>query len=100
LKFKNFMHLAIGFFLTTIIIPIEMMMSEILQVKKLSATAIIPSRGSLFAAGYDLSSAHDSVVPARGKALIKTDLAIAIPLNTYARVGMSLLFFSFIFFNI
>jgi hypothetical protein len=27
------------------------------------------------------------MVPARGKALVKTDLSIAIPVGTYARVG-------------
>lgn len=37
--------------------------------------------------GLDLSSAVDCVVPARGKALIATDLSIAIPENTYARIG-------------
>lgn len=57
-----------------------------LLVKKLSANAIIPSRGSALAAGYDISSAYDDVVPARGKALIKTDLSIAIPEGTYARL--------------
>lgn len=41
--------------------------------------------------GFDLSSAYDMVVPARGKALIKTDIAVAIPENTYARVGTFLL---------
>lgn len=37
--------------------------------------------------GFDLSSAYDITVPKRGKAIVKTDLAIAIPPNTYARVG-------------
>ena len=60
---------------------------EVLQVKKLSEHAIVPSRGSEHAAGFDLSSAYDCVVPARGKALVKTDLAIAIPQNTYARIA-------------
>jgi dUTPase len=32
-------------------------------------------------------SAHDTVVPARGKALVKTDLSIAIPEGTYARIA-------------
>lgn len=32
-------------------------------------------------------SAYDGVVPARGKALLKTDLAIAVPAGTYGRVG-------------
>jgi hypothetical protein len=58
-----------------------------LRVKKLSPHAILPSRGSALAAGYDLSSAYECVVPARGKALVKTDLSIAIPVGTYARVG-------------
>ena len=45
------------------------------------------SRGSHLAAGYDLSSATDTKVPARGKALIPTDLSIAIPEGTYGRVA-------------
>lgn len=45
---------------------------EVMQVKKLSPHAIIPSRGSKYAAGFDLSSAYDVMVPARGKALVKT----------------------------
>ena len=49
--------------------------------------AKLPVRGSQFAAGFDLASAYDIVVPARGKALVKTDLAIAIPEETYARIA-------------
>ena len=60
---------------------------EILQVKRLSDNAFLPVRGSEHAAGFDLSSAYDDVVPARGKALIKLDLAFAIPEFTYARIG-------------
>lgn len=59
----------------------------LLKVKKLSEKAILPSRGSSLAAGYDLSSAVDTKVPARGKALVPTDLSIAIPEGTYARVA-------------
>lgn len=58
-----------------------------LQVKFLSQHATLPKRGSANAAGYDLSSSADTVVPARGKAVVPTDLAIAIPPNTYARVA-------------
>lgn len=32
-------------------------------------------------------SAQDTVIPAQGKALVKTGLSIAIPINTYARIG-------------
>lgn len=38
--------------------------------------------------GFDLSSAYDLVVPGKGKAIVKTDLSIAIPQNTYARIGI------------
>ncbi|CAG9464349.1 unnamed protein product [Pedinophyceae sp. YPF-701] len=59
----------------------------LLKIKKLSEHATIPARGSKGAAGYDLSAAHDTVVPARGKELVKTDLSIAIPEGTYARIA-------------
>lgn len=44
-------------------------------------------KGSALAAGYDLSSAHAAVVPAHGKQLIKTDLAISTPLDCYGRIA-------------
>lgn len=44
-------------------------------------------RGSKLAAGYDLSAAHECVIPARGKAIVKTDLAIACPEGTYGRIA-------------
>ncbi|KAG0500730.1 hypothetical protein HPP92_000802 [Vanilla planifolia] len=58
-----------------------------LKVKKLSANAVLPSRASSLAAGYDISSAAEAKVIARGKALIPTDLSIAIPEGTYARIA-------------
>uniref|UniRef100_A0A0D9VX92 Deoxyuridine 5'-triphosphate nucleotidohydrolase n=1 Tax=Leersia perrieri TaxID=77586 RepID=A0A0D9VX92_9ORYZ len=61
--------------------------SPLLKVKKLSENAVLPSRGSAHAAGYDLSSAAEAVVPARGKAMVPTDLSIAIPDGTYARIA-------------
>jgi dUTPase len=60
---------------------------SVLRVKKLTELAILPTRGSALAAGFDLSSAYDAVIPARGKGLVKTDLAIAVPDGCYARVG-------------
>lgn len=58
-----------------------------LRCRRVSQFATLPSRGSLGAAGYDLSAAYDAVVPARGKALIKTDIELAIPSGHYGRVG-------------
>ncbi|XP_076926150.1 deoxyuridine 5'-triphosphate nucleotidohydrolase-like [Bidens hawaiensis] len=61
--------------------------TPLFKVKKLSEKAVLPSRGSSLAAGYDLSSAIDTKVPARGKALVATDLSIAVPQGTYARIA-------------
>jgi len=60
---------------------------SVLRVKRLSENAILPVRGSGLAAGYDLASAEDIVVPARGKAIAKTDLAMVIPLGHYGRIA-------------
>ncbi|XP_072987787.1 deoxyuridine 5'-triphosphate nucleotidohydrolase-like [Typha latifolia] len=62
-------------------------LQPLLRVKKLSQNAILPSRASPLSAGYDLSSAVETTVPARGKALVPTDLSISIPEGTYARIA-------------
>ncbi|KAB1220577.1 Deoxyuridine 5'-triphosphate nucleotidohydrolase [Morella rubra] len=64
--------------------PVDM---SFFRVKKLSEKAVLPSRASIHSAGYDLSSAAEVKVPARGKAMVPTDLSIAIPEGTYARVA-------------
>ena len=61
--------------------------TDVLQVKFLSDTATMPKRGSPQAAGFDLSSAEKTVVPAGGRAVVKTDLSIACPVGTYARIA-------------
>jgi dUTP pyrophosphatase len=58
-----------------------------LQVKRLSEHATVPTRGSAGAAGFDLYAAYDTVVPARGRGVVKTDISLKIPLGCYARVA-------------
>lgn len=58
-----------------------------LQVKLLAETAKAPSRGSAFAAGYDIYASKEATVPARGKVLVDTDISIAVPAGTYGRVA-------------
>ncbi|OTA97909.1 hypothetical protein M434DRAFT_391519 [Hypoxylon sp. CO27-5] len=58
-----------------------------LLIKKLSSTAKLPTRGSAFAAGYDLYASQATSIPARGKALVETDISIAVPAGTYGRVA-------------
>ncbi|KAH8830627.1 dUTPase-like protein [Flagelloscypha sp. PMI_526] len=58
-----------------------------LLIKRLSDKARLPTRGSAFAAGYDLYSAEQKIIPAHGKALVDTQLSIAVPADTYGRVA-------------
>ena len=53
-----------------------------LLIKKLSDKARLPTRGSAFAAGYDIYAAKDTMIPARGKALVDTELSMAVPAGT------------------
>jgi len=59
----------------------------VLQVAKLTEKAILPTRGSISAAGYDLYSAYDYVIPAQGKVLAKTDIQVKVPHGTYGRIA-------------
>jgi dUTP pyrophosphatase len=61
--------------------------SDILRVKRLSDRAVLPTRGSEFSAGYDLSSAETKVLAAGQRTIVKTDLSIACPPGTYGRVA-------------
>ncbi|PYI19213.1 deoxyuridine 5'-triphosphate nucleotidohydrolase [Aspergillus japonicus CBS 114.51] len=58
-----------------------------LLVQKLTPSGRAPTRGSAFAAGYDLYSAKDTVIPSKGKALVDTGIAIAVPEGTYGRIA-------------
>merc|ERR1719174_2513296 len=58
-----------------------------LRVFKLSEHAVLPMRGSEGAAGYGLSAAHPVTIPANGKAIVPTDLAMAIPSGCYGRIA-------------
>jgi dUTP pyrophosphatase len=54
---------------------------------KLSEHASAPTKGSKFAAGYDLISAYEYVIPKRGSSLVKTDIQIQLPAGTYGRIA-------------
>lgn len=60
---------------------------RVLVVKRLSEKAILPKQATPGSAGYDLYSAEDVIIPARGKAVVKTDIAIAIPSGYYGRIA-------------
>lgn len=60
---------------------------EVLRFVKQTDKALSPVKGSAKAAGFDLRSAYDATVPARGNALIKTDLQIELPPGCYGRIA-------------
>jgi dUTP pyrophosphatase len=62
-------------------------MQHSIQVKRLSDAAIIPRKGTIGSAGYDLYASTECLVPAKGKAIIKTDIAMAIPYGYYGRIA-------------
>eukprot|EP00526_Cylindrotheca_closterium_P024133 CAMPEP_0113636590 /NCGR_PEP_ID=MMETSP0017_2-20120614/19106_1 /TAXON_ID=2856 /ORGANISM="Cylindrotheca closterium" /LENGTH=188 /DNA_ID=CAMNT_0000547485 /DNA_START=118 /DNA_END=684 /DNA_ORIENTATION=- /assembly_acc=CAM_ASM_000147 len=61
--------------------------SSMLRIQKLSDKAIVPTRGSEWSAGLDLYSAEAKVIQPQGRAVVKTDLAIACPKGTYGRIA-------------
>jgi dUTP pyrophosphatase len=61
--------------------------TPILRYVRLTPNALPPTRGSTMAAGIDLRSAYDHTIPAFGKALVETDLAILLPPGCYGRIA-------------
>ncbi|KAH0503297.1 Deoxyuridine 5'-triphosphate nucleotidohydrolase [Microtus ochrogaster] len=58
-----------------------------LRFVRLSEHATAPTRGSAGAAGYDLYSAYDYTIAPMEKAVVKTDIQIAVPSGCYGRVA-------------
>jgi len=61
-------------------------MSE-LRVKKLVQDAIIPTRGSGGAVGYDLYSVDEVVLSPSQRTLVGTGVAVVLPMKVYGRVA-------------
>ena len=56
-------------------------------IAKVVEHATIPVRANPFDAGLDLSSCEEITVPARGKAIVDTGIAIQFPNDCYARIA-------------
>ena len=65
----------------------DMKTSNALRVKLLSSKATLPVKGTILAAGYDLSSAQDLIIPINGRALVQTDISLSVPKGTYGRIA-------------
>ena len=60
---------------------------DVLQFKRMSPAAVLPTRATPGSAGYDLAAAEACVVPAHGKALVSTGWAVGLPVGVYGRVA-------------
>jgi dUTP pyrophosphatase len=61
--------------------------SIVMKYTKVVPEAYPPTKGSVKAAGYDLKSAYDCTVPARGKALVDTGIKVQLPEGCYGRIA-------------
>ena len=61
---------------------------EELRVKLLSTEAKIPTRGSEHAAGLDLYSIIETMVPPGDSVLVKTGIALELPPGSYGRIAL------------
>jgi dUTP pyrophosphatase len=60
---------------------------EVIQFVKLTDNAFVPTKGSEYSAGYDLKSAYNYEISAKSRILVKTDLSIKLPHETYGRIA-------------
>ena len=64
-----------------------------MNIKLLSDKAKVPTRGSEYAAGWDLYAASDAIIPPHSTAKVSTDIAIEIPAGyfgaVFARSGLA-----------
>ena len=52
-----------------------------------SADAKTPKKATSGSAGYDLYASAEVIVPAKGRALVATDIIIYVPVGTYGRIA-------------
>lgn len=58
-----------------------------MKIKRLNSNALIPKKGSEFAAGYDLYASEAGTIKPRERRLIKTGIVLEIPEGYYGRIA-------------
>lgn len=59
----------------------------LLRVKRLVEDAILPTRGSTDAVGYDVYSVDNCLVPPTQRALVGTGITVVLPVGVYGRIA-------------
>jgi len=70
-----------------IVVMTPSMKTMSLLVKKLVDNAMVPTRATEGAAGYDLASVEKIVVPSLGRAAVPLGVSIQVPRGTYGRIA-------------
>ena len=60
---------------------------DVLRFQQLDSKAVLPTRGSAFAAGLDICSIENVIIEPHQRAIARTGLAVAIPQGFYGRVA-------------
>ena len=60
---------------------------QAIRIKKLSANATRPTKGSRLAAGHNIHPINEFTIPAQGQVLSETGIAIRLPKGRYARIA-------------
>ena len=60
--------------------------SKNLQIQLLSPNGKVPTRSTSEAAGYDLYSSEDIIIPAHTRRKVSTEIVIHVPKGTYGRI--------------
>jgi len=58
-----------------------------IRIERLDEKARIPTKGSKLAAGHDLYSIEDILIPANSSVVVKIGLAVTVPEGTYGRIA-------------
>ena len=61
--------------------------TNLLLVRMLGQNGKVPTRGTVFAAGYDLYSAEEINLKAKTRQAVSTEIAILVPSGTYGRIA-------------
>ena len=65
----------------------EQVLQQRIRIKRLSANATLPTKGSWLAAGHDIYVINEFTIPVQGQVLAETGIAIGKPKGTYARIA-------------
>ena len=65
----------------------EQVLQQAIRIKRRSAKAKLPTKGSRLVAGHDIHTINEFTLPAQGQVLAETGIAMGLPKGTNARIA-------------